>query len=838
MGTTIYPTVPVAQSAAEPWPADDEPSIRTDEMFARQLDNEFSAGVRDLLHDPETGVAAQNGEAALHAVAGAMPALSDLRERTLAQAIGPRQRAILEPLIDARLDWASGTLGRLAQRATVEVDDQSVAERLAGLNQDAAVAWQDPAHLRKLGRSAVEELRYQGERRGWDPADIDAKVRAGLSDLYAGAVETAIGQDDLDGASGLLDHAREVIDPERQAAIDRRFVRAREAAVYRDVDHDMAGIPLDPAGPPEAEVFRERAAELTPEDASDDMRARISEVAAFAQRRAERQWQKAQANAGVAALDWLRKSPDTSLVMLLPEIRDWLAPDQWKALEALQIEGHLKTDGDLFERLDRLLVYDPEAFAALDLNRHRLSLNDEDHTRFVGAQQAEAGGRPVPGQLRWAHTRLGIDRALDAIGVDTEGPEAIAARAEARDRLDGFEAIEGRAPVGADLDEISRRAVEAAIARRAITPTVEPQRDGLEEPDAQSATSDPAHEMPPSPAAPEVTRFDDGTRLVKRRAVETERGEADVSETYDEHDRITSVTAAFADGHHVESQWSYPGETHWSQVDTVRGPEGEVLGTVTTTFDGERVTRVAEPTDGPPQTEAWDRDGPVATVQNVAAPVVVIPFLLELTAAAIGAVIVDKAIRDTIGRTGVDNASESGVSEMARPPGDPPRQGHNNPPEPVDYDRPPSQPPSGPPVPPFLPGQPASRPSWRQSELDDARDLAPDFEPQVAFKNGQEVSSTTRDSVRPDGVSKDRRSASFETKNYDINTNSDGLVGRVVEQVLERAQHLPSGMQQNINIDVRGQQVSEEQLKDVARRIVERSNGLLKPENVEFRRFR
>lgn len=70
------------------------------------------------------------------------------------------------------------------------------------------------------------------------------------------------------------------------------------------------------------------------------------------------------------------------------------------------------------------------------------------------------------------------------------------------------------------------------------------------------------------------------------------------------------------------------------------------------------------------------------------------------------------------------------------------------------------------------------------------------------------------------------------------NANSDSLVRNVVEQVMDRAQHLPSGMQQNIRIDARGQQVSEEQLNDVARRIVERSNGLLKSENVEFRRVR
>ncbi len=406
------------EPAAEPWPVD-EHTICVDEMFARQLDTEFSAGVRGVLHDPETGASAQSGEAALEAIAGAMPALGELKERTLAQAIGPRQRSILEPLIETRLDWAAGTLGRLAQRATVEVDDASVAERISGLNQDAATAWQDPAYLRRLGRTAVEELRYQGERRGWDSAEIDAKARSSLSNLYAGAVETAIGQDDLDGASALYDHARTVIDPERQTAIDRRFVRAREAAVYRDVDRDMTGIPIEPAGPPGVEVFEQRAAELTPEDASDEVRAGIAQITAFAQRRAERQWNRQQSEAGVAALDWLGKNPGGSFLATPPEIRDWLAPDQWRGLEALAIDGRLRTDSDLFEQLDRQMIYEPEAFASADLDRHRLSLDDKDHERFTGGQKAFADGTSDPVFVRYRRARFNVDRALNAVGIDT-----------------------------------------------------------------------------------------------------------------------------------------------------------------------------------------------------------------------------------------------------------------------------------------------------------------------------------------------------------------------------------------------------------------------------------
>ena len=525
MGRILILGLPEAEPAAEPWPVD-EHTIRVDEMFARQLDNEFAGHVRGLLHDPETGITAQGGEATLHAIAGAMPALVELKDRTLSQAIGPRQRSILEPLIDTRLDWAAGTLGRLAQRATVEVDDQSVAERIAGLNQDAATAWQDPAYLRKLGRTAVEELRYQGERRGWDPTETDARVRGGLSDLYGGAVETAILQDDLDGAATLYDHAREVIAPERQAAIDRRFVQAREAAVYRDVDRDMAGIPIDPAGPPGGELFEERAAELTPEDASDEMRARIGQVAAFAHRRAERQWQKQQAIAGVAALDWLNRNPEAPLAMLPFEVRDWLAPDQREGLNRAAVSGRVETDPEIHDRLDRQAVYEPQAFAGIDLDRHRLQLDDRDFGRLAAIQQAEAESRADPAQARWSHTLIGLDRALQARDIDLESPAAREARARARDSLDSFEVIEDRPPLGADLDEIVQRAVEpfwpdpesfggdgidpAIDDDASVTPGVGPAERPA--PDAEPTYDGPTHDGPIPPFAndPNIIRVQGG----------------------------------------------------------------------------------------------------------------------------------------------------------------------------------------------------------------------------------------------------------------------------------------------------------------------------------------
>jgi hypothetical protein len=53
------------------------------------------------------GLSSLSGEAALEAVADICPALEELKQRTLADAVGPRQKALLAPLIDTRRTKAS-----------------------------------------------------------------------------------------------------------------------------------------------------------------------------------------------------------------------------------------------------------------------------------------------------------------------------------------------------------------------------------------------------------------------------------------------------------------------------------------------------------------------------------------------------------------------------------------------------------------------------------------------------------------------------------------------------------------------------------------------------------
>jgi len=89
-----------------------------------------------------------------------------------------------------------------------------------------------------------------------------------------------------------------------------------------------------------------------------------------------------------------------------------------------------------------------------DLDRHRLSLDDEDHARFAGMQKAIVESTTDPTFVRYRRARLDADRAMEARGIDTDNPEARLVRANVRGQLGGFDAIEGRTPNGQDIDDI------------------------------------------------------------------------------------------------------------------------------------------------------------------------------------------------------------------------------------------------------------------------------------------------------------------------------------------------------------------------------------------------
>jgi hypothetical protein len=131
-------------------------------------------------------------------------------------------------------------------------------------------------------------------------------------------------------------------------------------------------------------------------------------------------------------------------------------------------------------------------------------------------------------------------------------------------------------------------------------------------------------------------------------------------------------------------------------------------------------------------------------------------------------------------------------------------------------------------------GSIGGRPTPKQSEFDYGTDLGDGNSPQVSILGREKVPYGTKGSVRPDFVSNDG-STSYEVKNYNIATNSNGLINNVANQAIKRAENLPVGMTQMVIIDTRGQTVTEAQRDKIRTGIVNKSNGIIKPNNIRFK---
>ncbi|EIE7939035.1 adhesin [Salmonella enterica] len=125
------------------------------------------------------------------------------------------------------------------------------------------------------------------------------------------------------------------------------------------------------------------------------------------------------------------------------------------------------------------------------------------------------------------------------------------------------------------------------------------------------------------------------------------------------------------------------------------------------------------------------------------------------------------------------------------------------------------------------------RPSHKQSEKDVGKDLGTGWKEQVSYKDGKEVPYGTKGSTRPDWCN--GSTCSIEVKNYNIATNQSGLISNVAKQSIDRQANLPSGMRQEIVIDIRGQTITPMQRVKIVQGIVDKSNGVVDKSSIRFK---
>jgi hypothetical protein len=113
--------------------------------------------------------------------------------------------------------------------------------------------------------------------------------------------------------------------------------------------------------------------------------------------------------------------------------------------------------------------------------------------------------------------------------------------------------------------------------------------------------------------------------------------------------------------------------------------------------------------------------------------------------------------------------------------------------------------------------------------------LGGDHPSQPSFLERQEVTRGAAGSVRPDFMTPDRTTASFEVKSYNLSGVFPwSMIGRIAQQAIDRQRNLPIGMEQIVAIDITGQNVSDSQTTAIRAAIFQKSNGIIQERNIKF----
>ncbi len=105
---------------------------------------------------------------------------------------------------------------------------------------------------------------------------------------------------------------------------------------------------------------------------------------------------------------------------------------------------------------------------------------------------------------------------------------------------------------------------------------------------------------------------------------------------------------------------------------------------------------------------------------------------------------------------------------------------------------------------------------------------------QQSFKGRKLVPYGIPGSVRSDLTSADLKTASWEVKNYNLATNTAGLINATAAQGRDRALNLPAGMTQYVYIDITGQDVTADRRDAIRLAIETKSSGAINKDNIEF----
>ncbi len=259
-----------------------------------------------------------------------------------------------------------------------------------------------------------------------------------------------------------------MIQPERQAAIDRRFIETREddavARIGNELRDGWAKMSIAPStddGPglesmarprPDIRWFLDRATAQLDDNSSPRLRGLVQNEATAQFFRAGKEWLAGRSQAVADVLKWQTENPTALFTDIPSGLRSKMSPDQMAAFRLFaNVQGHIEPDLGLYDRLERELLDRPRKFADTALAEYALHIGTDGVRRLSDLQDAVRKG-DADGQVARLKTgRRLVEDALTKAGFESDATVGQTARAGVRERIDEFAKVNGRAPTEDDV---------------------------------------------------------------------------------------------------------------------------------------------------------------------------------------------------------------------------------------------------------------------------------------------------------------------------------------------------------------------------------------------------
>ncbi|MBV9834254.1 MAG: hypothetical protein JO055_07615, partial [Alphaproteobacteria bacterium] len=145
-----------------------------------------------LLFDPQTGFLNLQGEEALTQAPAVLDAYTQAQDRAMASLTDDDQRRMFGGLADRRLATFTTQVERHAAAERQRWYDTASERRIALMQADAGLYWNDDALLRRALGTARGEVGEQAARKRWDAALTETTMRRQTSRVLVSAIEAAV----------------------------------------------------------------------------------------------------------------------------------------------------------------------------------------------------------------------------------------------------------------------------------------------------------------------------------------------------------------------------------------------------------------------------------------------------------------------------------------------------------------------------------------------------------------------------------------------------------------------------------------------------------------------